>query len=314
MDATAILNRAIAILRQGRVLWIFAFAVALFEPAGSIQFPSSNIQFRYNPSEPAGPIDAPDLWAAIFVPLIAFGVLLLVFGVASFFLAPLARGGLFATTDGVAAGNEPSFGEALGAAARRYGSLLLVQLLGLIVPIVLAMVIAVVTVPLVVFIASLASDINPFGRAPAVAGIVVFGILFFFALFALVLAAIVVTAVVQAIIQFASLRLVVDGGGAGEAVGIGWALIREHAWTMLVVLLGFGVLTSLAVLIVVFPLGLVALVPFTLSQGIPPLAPILGILLIAFPLMAAVLTPVQALRYATFNVLYRDWTASLPES
>ncbi|MFN8535652.1 MAG: hypothetical protein U0556_19105 [Dehalococcoidia bacterium] len=307
MDYTGLLSQAVAVVRRTRAVWIFAIFIALVEPPlsmGGSGTPGVNFNF-----DARLPVDEAALARSFATALVPFLFILLVYLVASFFLAPLARGGLVWSAARGADGEDPPIGEGFRAAGSRYGPLLLIQLFQLIVPIVFLLTIAAVGIPIAAFVLALFNG----GREPNLA-LMVFGIfaltlVAIVILFVMILVIYVVSALVQAIVTLASVDIVLAEKGAVDALRVAWGLIRKRFLAIALIIFALAVASGVISTLAAIPMAALLILPLALSSGgIPPFGLIFAAVLILIPLMALIQTPVQALRYTYFTMLYQDWT------
>ncbi|GIW06152.1 MAG: hypothetical protein KatS3mg060_0957 [Dehalococcoidia bacterium] len=306
MDYTGLVARAIAIIRRTRALWIFAIVVALVEPPlsfGSGGTPGVNFNF-----EPRVPVDEAALVRSFVAALVPFLLILGLWAVASFFVAPLARGGLVWTAWRGAADEDPAVSEGFSASRRHYGPLLLIQLLNLIVPVGVGLLVAFIAAPFVAFVIATAGSRDPNAGA-LIVGLVSLVLYLIVAIVALVVLVIAVSALLQSLITLASIDVIIAENGAGEALRTAWRLITGHLGAVVVITILFAILSGIISALAAIPTAALFLIPIGLSSGgVPPFGLIFAGILILIPLTSLLQTPVQALRYTYFTLLYQGWT------
>ncbi|MCS6801303.1 MAG: hypothetical protein RMM58_02405 [Chloroflexota bacterium] len=312
MDYVGLASQAIAILRQTRTLWLFAILIALVEPSFALGgSPSFNFDFNifdFNIA-PRTPADEGAVVRTLILALIPVLFILGLWIIATFFVAPLARGGIVWSAWRGAAGEDPPLSDVFRAAQARYGPLLIIQALTLIVPVALALVGAIVASPAIGLIALLGGT-----REPPL-GVVVLGIAALIVVLLVILVAVVFlfiagAIVLQSLVTLASIEVMVAGSGAGAALRTAWQLITRHLGPIAVIALLFAVLNGIIGALAALPVTAILFVPLALAPGgTPPFGLLFAAILILALLTALFQTPVQALRYTYFTLLHREWTA-----
>lgn len=306
MDYTGLVSQALAVVRRTRTLWVFAVIIALVEPSFSLSG-SGTPGFSIN-IEPRIPVDAAVLLRSLITALVPFLAILVLYVVAAFFIAPLARGGMVWTAWRGAEGEDPPVSDGLRAARDRYGPLLLIQLLSLIGPMVVLAAVAVLAVSVIGLVALFVN-----AREPTVGALVLFAIALIavlaVAIIALIAIVIAVSVVVQTLVTFASLDVMIAASSASDALRTGWRLIRGHLGPVALITVLFALVNGLVNAVAAIPMAALLLVPIAFSAGgVPPFGLIFGAILVLAPMTSLLQTPVQALRYTYFTLLYRSWT------
>jgi hypothetical protein len=306
MDYTGLVSQALAVVRRTRTLWIFAVIIALVEPSFTLSG-SGSPGFSIN-VEPRIPVDEAALLRSLIAALAPFLAILTLYLVAAFFVAPLARGGVVWTAWRGAEGEDPPVSDGLRAARDRYGPLLLIQLLNLIVPLVVIGAVVIAAVPVIGLVALFVN-----AREPTVGALVLFTIALMavlaVAIIALIAIVIAVSVVVQTLVTFASMDVVIAASSASAALRTAWQLFRRHLGPVVLITVLFALLSGLVNAIAAIPMAALLLVPIAFSAGgLPPFGLIFAGILILLPLLSLLQTPVQALRYTYFMLLYRGWT------
>jgi hypothetical protein len=306
MDYIGLVSRAIAIIWRTRALWIFAIIVALVEPPLTLGG-GGTPGFNFN-VQPRVPVDEAALLRFLMAALIPFLLILGLWLVASFFVAPLARGATAWTAWRAAAGDDPEVSSGLAAARGHYGPLLLIQLLNLVVPAVLLIIIAILATPVVAVIAATAGNREP-GPGTLIVGILSLVLVLVVAIVVLAFVLFVVAALLQSLITLASIDVVIGEHGAGEALRTAWGLVTGHLGAVVLITVIFAVLSGVFSSLAAVPMAALLFLPAALAA---PSGPAIGLIfagiLVLIALTALLQTPLQALRYTYFVLLYEGWT------
>ncbi|GIW12541.1 MAG: hypothetical protein KatS3mg061_3598 [Dehalococcoidia bacterium] len=304
MDDLKLVARALAVLRQTPAVWALAVLAALVDPLFTLGG-------GWSPAGP--PLASPRLvdgavWQGVLVglPLLVLGGLYLV---ASFFLAPLVRGGLLWAASQGSVGASPKVEEAFRVGGRHYGRLLLLQALTLVTPLLVIF----GGVPLVGTVAALRAlfATGGSGQLPALWPLPIVPVLIgvgLMMLLGVVLLWVVGSVVVQVLVLLASLAVVLEEETAGAALAGAWRLVTTVPGPIALVVLGLAALGGvLGTLAFAFASSFFLLPASVAAGGLPPLGVLAAALLVggAFGLLAQ--TPVQALRAALFTLLFQQW-------
>ncbi|MCS7001656.1 MAG: hypothetical protein NZ518_02290 [Dehalococcoidia bacterium] len=242
--------------------------------------------------------------------LVVIGVFALIGIALTIFVAPWARGALFAAANADSLGQPISVGSAWGDAGRRYGRLLGLHLVfG--APIALGA--FALAVPVVVFIVAVANA----DTAGSLVGPVI-GVSLLFILGVVVLA--LVAAVLHVWLEVSTLAAVIEDLGLLAAIRRAGAVLRGVLGAAVIMTIGFGLtggLVSGAAAVVAVAAGGVVGVVATIAQGAGGawIGFILGVIAtIALSVLFgfALVAPFQALRMIFWTLAYRQWVGLDP--
>lgn len=254
MDYGHVISQAFRITWKYKFLWIFGLFLGGF--GANFNFGTGNFQ---SSPESSRVFRATALWAAANIGIIiAAGLLFLFIGLIFFVLSIIAQAAVVGAADQAETSQIPTFGTSLQVGLtyfwRVLGLLLLVFLMVMAVLLILL-------IPLGILIYLVVSN-----QSPAIILLIVLFAFLFFIIF-------IPFAIVIGLVQHYALRyLVLSEKKVGEAIGMGWKLVRTHLGTTLLLWLlsaALGIAAGIGLVIIGLIIGLpvILLFVFLFSLG-----------------------------------------------